>query len=58
MVENAGYFFALVGLVLMLVFRKRSPSASKFFAWVFGVGSGLIIAAVWVNLLIADMFIP
>lgn len=58
MVENAGYFFALVGVVLMLVLRKRSPSASKFFAWVFGVGSGLVIAAVWVNLIIDSMFIP
>ena len=42
-----GIILFVIGIAGYFILRKRSPGWATFFAWIWGAGTGIVIAAIW-----------
>ncbi len=46
----------IIGIVGYFILRNRSRGWATFFAWVWGLGTGIFVGAVWTVMLVNRMF--
>ena len=54
--DTWGFLLIVVGILLWFITKKNSPKTATFGIWIFGVGTGIVVAAVWMVNIINQAF--